>query len=134
MTPVVRVKPGVKFNPIAPAGFVLLAAIQAACWHLDRDITISCGSEGHPTIDPHSTGEAYDLSVQGMNDPEIIDLVMFLRKTLGRQFYVVYETPSAIRDALVVAAVAVMNLQATAAHIHCQRARGTTYPPDTVAV
>lgn len=134
MTPIVKVKPGVKFAVIAPAGFAILAAVHAACQHLDRDITITCGSEGHPTIDPHSTGEAFDLSVQGMNDPEIIDLVMFLRLTLGHRFYAVYETPSAIRDALVVAAVAVRNLQATAAHIHCQRARGTTYPPDTVQV
>ncbi len=134
VTPCIRVKPGVKFGVIAPAGFAILAAVHAACWRLQTDLTISCGSEGHPTTDPHSEGAAFDLSVQGLNDPQIIELVMFLRHTLGQRFYATYETPGTPREALVIADVAVKNPQATSGHIHIQRARNTVYPPNTLAV
>lgn len=133
MTPVVRVKANVEFAVISPAGFALLAAIHAAAQHFGMDLTITCGTEGHPDIDPHTTGAAYDLSVQGLNDPQIIDLVLFLRETLGPRFYVTYETPNDPRQALVIADVAVRNLHATAPHLHLQRRKNTTYPPNTSA-
>ncbi|WP_460292378.1 hypothetical protein, partial [Bacillus cereus] len=61
MTAVVRLKPGVKLDGLAPAGIRILAAIDAAAQVLKRDLTVTCGTEGHPPTDPHTCGEALDL-------------------------------------------------------------------------
>lgn len=56
-----RVKPGVQFDPIAPAGFRILSALEVTARRLKLDITITCGSEDHAPGTPHSLGEAYDF-------------------------------------------------------------------------
>lgn len=58
---VLRVKPSVRFDVIAPGGFRLLAALDAAAKARPYDLTITCGSDSHPAADPHSRGEAYDV-------------------------------------------------------------------------
>jgi|SRR6185369_2670830 len=118
MTPCVRVKDGVKFDRISPAGFKMLAVIQNATYIFDRDLTITCGTDSHPPTDPHSRGEAYDLRTIGMSDQVIKELVAYLKTQLGPLFFVQYETPG-------------VNLTATAAHIHMQLAQHADYPPLT---
>lgn len=59
----VRVKPGVEFAVVAPAGFMILAAIKKASKDLGIDLTITSGTDGKHSgpSDPHYTGNAIDL-------------------------------------------------------------------------
>lgn len=67
-TGVVRVKPGVTFTTIAPAGFVLLAAIAHAARALCVELTITSATDGEHSgpADPHHRGEAYDVRTHGI--------------------------------------------------------------------
>ncbi len=126
MASVVRTKPGVEFALIAPAGFRLLSAVDLACQVLAHDLTLTCGTEGHPPSDPHSTGEAYDVRTSDLSEGQILALVPLLRKTLGYGFTVLYECPTKPNGVL--AGLAYINPAATSAHIHIQRAKGTVFP------
>lgn len=59
----VLVKEGVKFDVIAPGGFVILAALVAISNQLRYDITITSGTDGIHSgeSDPHHFGRAYDI-------------------------------------------------------------------------
>jgi hypothetical protein len=59
----VRVKPGVQFTVIAPAGFAVLGAIAAAArlCRMDIVITSACDGAHSGDDDPHHRGEAYDV-------------------------------------------------------------------------
>lgn len=115
MTPCVRVKPGVKFDVIAPAGFRILSALDRASVAFVHDITITCGSEAHPPTDPHSTGEAYDIRTNDLAPADVPELASYLTRALGGAFTVIIESPAT-------------NPKATGAHIHIQRKKGTTFP------
>jgi hypothetical protein len=67
---VLRVKPGVLFTTIAPAGFRLLAAIDKAARVLSVELTITsaCDGEHSGPNDPHHRGEAYDVRTHGLTD------------------------------------------------------------------
>ena len=65
-----RVKPGVEFDPIAPAGFRILSALDVTARRLKLDLTITCGSEAHPPTDPHARGEAYDVRSHDFSDDQ----------------------------------------------------------------
>lgn len=67
---VVRVKPGVTFTTIAPAGFALLAAIERAArlCRVDIVITSACDGAHSGPADPHQGGEAYDIRTHGYSD------------------------------------------------------------------
>lgn len=56
-----RVKKGCRFDVIDPAGFRILGALDRVVRPLPYDLTITCGTEGHPTMDPHTLGRAYDV-------------------------------------------------------------------------
>ena len=116
------------FARIAPAGFVILWALQAATQALQTDLTITCGTEDHPVGDPHTRGEAYDVRVRGLSTDLIVRLVHFLRTALGALFTVLLETPVSFSQPELVALQSV-NPHATGPHIHTQRKRGTVYPP-----
>jgi len=60
---VVRVKPGVLFTTIAPAGFRLLGAIERAARAVNATLTITSACDGAHSgpDDPHHRGEAYDV-------------------------------------------------------------------------
>ncbi len=132
MTPVVRVKGGVEFDRIAPAGFVLLAAIQSLPLILGKDIWITSGTDSHVNADPHALGEAYDLGVSGLTAHDILE-VLNVFAMMGPQFYAQYEVPLGYKVDVSLVGVAVPNSRATGPHIHCQRSKGTSYPqPDTV--
>ena len=125
---VVRVKPGVRFDVIAPAGFRILSAIDALAVKLGRDITLTCGTDFHQMPDPHCTGEAYDFGITGWSAQEIELAVRFLRLTLGDAFTVLYEVPRLPMDPTL-RPLAYVNANATGPHFHIQRKKGTTWPP-----
>lgn len=58
---IVRTKLGVRFDVIDPAGFRLLGALDRVARLVPYDLTITCGTEAHPTTDPHTLGHAYDV-------------------------------------------------------------------------
>ena len=66
----VLVKPGVLFSTIAPAGFRLLSAIEAAARALPFDLTITsaCDGEHSGPEDPHHSGNAYDIRTHDVED------------------------------------------------------------------
>lgn len=60
---VVRTLPGVQFAVIAPAGFAILGALWRTSQDLQRDLTITSGTDGEHSgpEDPHHLGCAYDV-------------------------------------------------------------------------
>jgi hypothetical protein len=117
MTGVIRVKPGVEFAVIAPGGFRILWALETIAYLGDYDITITSGTDGvHSGVnDPHHRGEAYDIRTHDLSDKE--HTLSLIKGTLGPAFYAFIEDPGTDNE-----------------HIHCQVARGQTYPPqDTVS-
>jgi hypothetical protein len=74
----VRVKEGVTFTAITPAGFRILAAIEGAAraLHVDLTITSACDGEHSGPDDPHHCGEAYDVRTHGFTEP-VKDTIVF---------------------------------------------------------
>jgi hypothetical protein len=122
MIPCVRVKEGVTFpavvgpysGMIAPAGFVLLSAILAAAKAIQKDLTITSGSDGchSGNLDPHHSAEAYDVRTHGLTDEEKGVVLATILSEAGPLFFAFIEDPVTDNE-----------------HIHCQRAKGTVYPP-----
>ena len=125
--PVLRCKPRCAFAIIAPGGFRILAALDAATLMLGRDLVLTAGTNDH-TLGRHATGEAIDVSVAGLGGQQIITLHRFLKQRLGRAFTVLYETPRQPREPSL-QEIAYVNAKATGDHLHCQVKRGTTFPP-----
>jgi len=92
---VVRVKEGVKFDVIAPAGFRLMAVLDTVARLLNRDIIITSGTDGlHSGIDdPHHQGRALDIRTK--DDPDRQQLVTTIENKLAEinpgKFYVFIE-------------------------------------------
>jgi hypothetical protein len=124
-----RVKPGVQFDPIAPAGFRILSALEQTARRLQLDLTITCGSEDHPPTDPQTLGAAYDVRTHGftwdqkqailrevlleLSDDPTNDAPMLVGGGLGvNHFWGWVEAPGAAHE-----------------HFHIQRRRGTVYDP-----
>jgi hypothetical protein len=112
---VVRVKDGVQFTIIRPAGFRILSAIDQEAANLDYDLTITSACDGPHSGpgDPHHTGEAYDIRTHDFpNGPlkkQVLDGIM---QKLGWDcFYGFLEAEGTDNE-----------------HIHCQRKKGTAYP------
>ena len=126
--PCVRVKPGVTFDGLKPAGVRLLAAIDRMSQILVRDLMITCGTDSHPAMDPHTRGEAVDVRTSDLPPAVILTLVNGLTKLLGPDFTVLYETP--VKKTDVLASIAYFNPQATGEHLHLQlRKNYGPWPP-----
>ncbi len=109
-----RVKDGVNFSVIAPAGFRILSAIDQVAESLSVDlvITSACDGEHSGESDPHRSGEAYDVRTHGFSldlKQQILDGVM--RRLGFSRFYGFLEAPNTDNE-----------------HIHVQRRKDTTYP------
>ncbi len=63
---VLRVKFGVRFDRIDPAGFRILGTLDRLSRELPYDLTLTCGSDNHPASDPHTLGRAYDVRTKGL--------------------------------------------------------------------
>jgi hypothetical protein len=129
---VVRVKPGVTFTTIAPAGFRLLQAIERAARStgLDLVITSACDGMHSGPADPHHRGEAYDVRTRGLTEPQKDELVRQIiggcndpgevppfplattpRSCATARFFGFVEAPGTVNE-----------------HIHVQLRKGRTYP------
>lgn len=112
--PKVAIKPGTLFDRIAPAGARILEVLkQLSSAHT---ITITSGTDGThsgPT-DPHYEGAAYDIRTNNLTPNEVQLLLTALQKALGPRFYAFVEGAG-------------NNVNTTAAHIHVQRTKGSTY-------
>jgi len=109
----VKVKPGVEFTTIAPAGYCILAAIKAASVRLGVDLTITSACDGQHSgpSDPHKLGEAYDVRSHDLVPelrPRVVHAVM---AELGdARFFGFLEAPGTSNE-----------------HFHFQRRRFTTF-------
>lgn len=129
ITGTVTFKEGVlPIRVLAPAGVRILGALDAVARAEGLRLVVSCADDGHPLTDPHSTGEAFDVSVAGLTEAQIERMHEALRQILPRAlFYVQYETPTTPSPEL--QAIAVVNPEASGPHFHLQRKKGTVYPP-----
>lgn len=128
MIPVLRVKDGVQFTTIAPAGFRLLGAFDKACVQLGFDLTITSACDGAHSgpDDPHHTGEAYDVRSKDIEDKDGVLLAVLnqfghpVPETEGgyvtMHFFGWLENPGS-RD------------PQKPEHFHFQRRKGVVYPP-----
>jgi hypothetical protein len=48
-------------------GAAILGALGRAALSLSFDVTVTCGTEGHPPEDPHSLGNAFDVRSHGLS-------------------------------------------------------------------
>lgn len=116
---IVKVKPGVTFDVIAPAGFRILGAIERCARALMLDLTITSGTDGAHVGgvgDPHATGEAYDVRTSDFDPATVDTIAAWLATELGSLFTVIHEHPGDTADT-------------TAEHLHIQRLKSTIYPP-----
>lgn len=72
---VLRVKPGVRFDRIDPGGFRLLGSLDRVVRSMASELVITCGSDSHPSLDPHTLGRAYDVRTHSLT-PEQKDFVL----------------------------------------------------------
>jgi len=108
----VTVKDGVEFTVIAPAGYVILTALRhvsAECG-VDLVITSACDGVHSGPLDPHHTGEAYDVRSHDFAPDLKAHIVESISQELGPRFYSFLESPGTDNE-----------------HIHTQRAKDTTY-------
>lgn len=112
---VVRMKDGVQFYVIAPAGFRLLSAIDQTAAALGRDlvITSACDGEHSGPADPHHAGEAFDIRTHDFPNEELKQLVLdgIMRRLDAEHFFGFLEAAGTENE-----------------HIHVQRKKGTVYP------
>ena len=110
----VRTKEGVQFATIAPGGFRILSAIWSAAQAMERDLTITAGTDGVHSgpNDPHYRGMAYDIRTVDMSTEDALKLQSGLQTMLGDDFTVIMETAGP---------------HTTAPHIHLQVKKGVIY-------
>jgi len=123
---VVRVKDGVEFTTISPAGFRLLGAIDktATLLGLDLMITSACDGAHSGADDPHHLGEAYDVRSRDVADKDL--LLRTVLSQLGTPI------PASGGGGGYVTAYFFGWLEDAGReneHFHFQRRRGMTYPP-----
>ncbi len=114
MVRVVKVKDGVTFTKIAPAGFRILNAIETTARRAGFDLVITSACDGLHSgpDDPHRRGEAYDVRSQGFTpDQKLVILNCFLALLPADQFYCFLEAPNTSNE-----------------HWHLQIKKGTVYP------
>ncbi len=115
----VLLKPGVILGTnLAPAGARLLDLIKTLAATYDFDITITSGRDGlhSGALDPHKTGEAFDLRSKGLAPGQVSRLLNDLRTALylsPRRFYAFLEAQGTDNE-----------------HIHVQRRNGVVYTMD----
>jgi hypothetical protein len=110
--PVVRVKDGVQFTVISPAGFHMLSAFDMAARYCQHDLTITsaCDGEHSGPDDPHHRGEAYDVRTHDLPDKQLV-LTTIMNYLGTTKFYGFLEDPETDNE-----------------HIHCQLRHGIMYP------
>lgn len=128
LIPTLRTKNGFAWTVYAPGGFRIISALDQATKIIGVDLELTAGTNDH-TTGRHPQGEAFDVSLRGLTVPQIIKLQRFLRQILGERFTVLIEAPIAPSDPEL-AAITVVNPNATALHVHVQVAKGSEFPPE----
>jgi hypothetical protein len=112
----ILIKDGVDFGTsLAPAGARILEELKAIVSNYDFDITITSARDGVHSgpLDPHHSGEAFDLRTHDQTDEQkqrlLNDLQTALYKT-PRRFFAFLEAPGTENE-----------------HIHVQRRSATAY-------
>lgn len=111
---VIRIKPGVLFAVIAPAGFRILSALDQVAGAMKCDLTITSACDGQHSgpADPHHRGEAYDVRTHDLSGEERQQLVGCVMKLLGwEHFFGFLEDAGTANE-----------------HAHFQVKKGTVYP------
>lgn len=129
---VVRVRPGVQFTTIAPAGFAILGALVyvAQVTHLDLTITSACDGQHSGPGDPHVRGEAYDVRThdwtETVKDAVCYHLIDALR---GQDDPPAVPNPDVARSFQTTRWFACIEAAGTSnEHLHVQLRRGRVYP------
>lgn len=110
------VKLGVEFGTgLAPAGARILDTLKQVAQLVDFDLVITSARDGVHSgpLDPHHTGEAYDVRSNTLTDAQKGRLVTLLRASLYREprkFYAFLEDAGGPNE-----------------HVHVQRRAGTVY-------
>lgn len=115
MIGVTRIKEGVTFTVIAPAGFRILSAIDQMAQVLSADLVVTSGTDGEHSgaLDPHHRGEAYDVRSQGLSAELKQQILEGVMARLGsRYFYGFLEDAGTANE-----------------HFHFQIRKGTKFPP-----
>jgi hypothetical protein len=128
--PMVQLKKGVVLEPLTPALIRLIGVTDQAVRILGRDLTITCGREGHIPNDPHTRGEAIDIRTRDLSPGATVTLYEWLKVTLGAAWTVLYEVREKPDGDL--ARIAYVNQGASAPHLHIQPRKGTRWPPQVV--
>ena len=115
---------------LAPAGMRILSKLEAISEAVPDGLVLTSGSEarGRSATDPHSTGEAVDVSVRGMSPGQMRVIHKYLTNALGSGFTVLLEVPPAYQVPAEIADIIYLSAGATAIHLHIQRKKGTTWP------
>lgn len=129
---VVRVKPGVLFTVVSPAGFRLLSSIERAARALGVELTITSACDGAHSgpDDPHHRGAAYDVRTRDLSELQKDAVV---RMILGGCNDVGEVPPHPLPDVARSCATAdffgfVEAPGTPTEHIHVQLRRGRVYP------
>lgn len=110
---VTRVKDGVTFSRIAPAGFRILSAIDQVAFALGTDLVITSACDGAHSgpNDPHHRGEAYDVRTHDMSEELKQKVLSEIQRRLDSEhFYVFLEAAGTPNE-----------------HIHGQVKKGVPY-------
>ncbi len=126
--PVLRFKPGYRWDLPTPGGARILSALDNATKVMGCDLTLTAGTNDH-TTGRHATGEAFDVSVREMTVPVLLRFVTYLKQALGERFTVLYETIVLPSDPKL-AEITYVNQDATGSHVHVQVKKSTIYPPE----
>lgn len=112
MIPCIRIKDGVSFATISPAGFRIFSALEEVAARIGHDLTITsaCDGEHSGVDDPHHRGEAYDVRSHDL--PDKLAALNYLKMILSEaKFYAFLEDETEENE-----------------HIHVQLRHGIMYP------
>jgi hypothetical protein len=127
-----RCKVGIDIGHPSPAGFQILTALNGLAQSCTDDVVITSGMEdrGRALDDTHMLGEAYDISVSGVEADEVVRRYQWLSQVLGRKFLILYEVPPSVLDSLPqpLKDIAYVNAGATAVHMHIALRHGQSFP------
>lgn len=127
MTHVVRCLDSVRLDPMTPALVRMFSVLEQAAQRLKRDLMVTCGRDGHPPTSAHFRGMGLDIRTKDLSEAQVSTLFDFVRDTLGPEFYVQYEVKKKPTGFL--AAIATVNPQASAEHMHAQVRKGLAQWP-----
>ncbi len=119
----IRSRPGVRYEIITPRGLAILGVIMQMSQAMGRDVEITSACDSHSLPDPHARGEAYDISVKGFTEEELLVAHRLMAGRLGAAYTVLYEVPE--RPAGPLADMAYVNPHATGPHWHVQVKKGS---------